>query len=198
MVRSRIRKRGSVMASVAVSATLAFTLVACGGGSDDDSGVGDDKGSSDSDGSKGKDDGAAPAKDVDTSKVIGELQGSNDMSVKLHSAVRDQGGFITVTGTLTNNGSKTFSYNLWSSSETSLKSKSSISGATLVDPKSKKRYMILRDTDGECLCTTGLTGIKAKENRAVHAQFPAPPKDVKEVQFQLPSMSPATIKISEG
>lgn len=198
MVTSRIRTSGRAMASVAVSAALAFALVACGGGSDEDSESGNNKNSSENGDKKGNDDGAAPAEDVDTSKVIGELKGSNDMSIKLHSAVRDQGGFITVTGTLTNNGSKTFSYNLWSSSETSLKSKSSISGATLVDPKSKKRYMILRDTDGECLCTTGLTGIKAKESRAVHAQFPAPPKDVKNVQFQLPSMSPATIKISEG
>lgn len=186
------------MTSVVFAGALTFTLVACGGGGDDDSKSEDSKSSSSAGKSGDGNDSGAPAEDVDTSKVIGELKGSNDMAIKLHSAVRDEGGFITVTGTLTNNGSKTYSYNLWSSSETSIKSKSSISGATLVDPKSKKRYMILRDTDGECLCTTGLTGIKAEESRAVHAQFPSPPKDVKEVQFQLPSMTPATIKISEG
>ncbi|WP_247487468.1 hypothetical protein [Streptomyces sp. XM4193] len=180
-----------------MSSAMAFSLTACGGGSDDSSSD-DGKDSSQTDGGKGDDAGDGPANEVDTSKVIGELKGSNDMSVKLHSAVRDEGGFVTVTGTLTNDGSKTFSYNVWSSAETSVRSKSSISGATLVDTKNKKRYMILRDTDGECLCTTGLTGIKAKESRAIHAQFPAPSKDVKEVQFQLPSMTPATIKLSEG
>lgn len=178
-----------------VSSALAFTLVACGGGNEENSSGGKkntSQGNGDSDGSN------SGAPNVDTSKVIGELRGSNEMNVKLHSAVRDEGGFVTITGTLTNSGQKTFSYNIWSSSETSVRSKSSISGATLVDTKNKKRYMILRDTDGECLCTTGLTGIKANESRAIHAQFPAPPKDVKEVQFQLPSMTPATIKLSEG
>ncbi|MBB1256191.1 hypothetical protein H3146_22935 [Streptomyces sp. OF3] len=174
---------------------LSLMLVACGGGGGEDKpdAQNGDKGST-SDGAT-----RTPAgPEVDSSKVIAELKGSNDMVLKLHSAVRDEGGFVTVTGTLTNNGERTFNYNLWSSAETSVRSKSSISGATLVDTANKKRYMILRDTDGECLCTTGLTGIKPNEGRAVHAQFPAPPKDVKEVQFQLPTMTPATIELTDG
>ena len=54
----------------------------------------------------------------------------------------------------------------------------------------------LRDTDGLCLCTTGLSGIKPNESRPVFAQFPAPPKDVKEVDFQIPTMPSVSIELS--
>ncbi|MEE1927801.1 hypothetical protein V1J52_06280 [Streptomyces sp. TRM 70351] len=143
-------------------------------------------------------DDAAPAEEVDTDTVIGKLTGSDDIVIEIHSAVRDSGGFVTVDGTLTNTGGKTFNYNRWSSPENALRSKSSISGATLIDPVGKKRYMILRDTDGECLCSTGLTNIKSGESRSIYAQFPAPPASVNEVELHLPSMSPATISLTEG
>ncbi|MCX2969144.1 MULTISPECIES: hypothetical protein [Streptomyces] len=192
-IRHTGRRGLRMRAAAVVTAGLLATLTACGGGDDN---VADGSGA-DKPASSGTSD-QKPAEDVDTDKVIGELTGSDDIVVRLHSAVRDSGGFVTIHGTLTNTGDKTFNYNRWSSSETALKSKSSISGATLVDPDGNKRYMILRDTDGECLCTTGLTNIKSGESRPVYAQFPAPPGEVTQVEFHLPTMSPATIELTEG
>lgn len=178
---------------MAVVFATALALSACGGG--DDGSDSDD--SKKPDNSKSSDSAAAPS-EVDTDKVIAEIKGANDVVIRVHSAVRDEGGFVTVSATLTNEGDKPFLSNRWHSSETSLKSKSSVSGATLVDPVGKKRYMILRDTDGECLCTTGLSNIKADESRPVYAQFPSPPESVKKVDFQLPGMTPARLDLSEG
>lgn len=184
------------MRIAACAAFLSFSLVACGGGGDDEKpeGKGNDKSSEDSKGTEQD----APAGEVDTSKVIGSLKGPDGVLVDVHSAERDPGGFVTVQATLNNKGSKTVHPNRWMSQETSLKSKSSISGATLIDKKGKKRYMVLRDTDGQCLCTTSIPGTKAGESRPLFAQFPAPPKDVKEADFQIPTMSPATLEITEG
>lgn len=145
-------------------------------------------------GGKNEGDGTSAA---DSQRVIGEMRGPDGIVVTLHSAVRDSGGFVTVNGTVTNRGSRIFNAINWRSNETELRSRSSISGATLVDKAGKKRYLVLRDTDGECLCTTGLSGLKPNESRPVFAQFPAPPMKVTEVDFQLPTMPPATVGITE-
>ncbi|KUJ66080.1 hypothetical protein ACZ90_40205 [Streptomyces albus subsp. albus] len=129
-------------------------------------------------------------------QVIGEAKGPEGIVVTLTSAVRDPGGFVTVQGTVTNRGSTSYNAFTWRSKETELHSQSSVSGASLVDEAGRKRYLILRDTDGECLCTSGLVGIKPGESRPMFAQFPAPPDKVTKVDFQLPTMPPISIEIT--
>ncbi|MCZ7416784.1 hypothetical protein [Streptomyces sp. WMMC897] len=194
-IRHAMQRRLRLSATAVMGVGLAAVLTACGGGGDDDTAM---EGKNENSASSERKNEQTPAESVDTEKVIGKLAGTDDILIELHSASRDAGGFVTVHGTLTNTGDKTFSYNRWSSTENSLRSKSSISGATLVDPVGKKRYMILRDTDGECLCTTGLTNIKSGETRPVYAQFPAPPAVVTKVEFHLPTMTPAIIELTEG
>ncbi|MEF3112858.1 hypothetical protein [Streptomyces chrestomyceticus] len=182
------------VAAAAIAAGLALVVSGCGG---DDGG-----GSSGADGkpptraTAPKDTGrGTPA--ADSQQAIGEVKGPDGVVVTLHSAVRDTGGFVTVSGTVTNNGTKIFNAINWRSNETGMRSRSSVSGATLVDKAGKKRYLVLRDTEGECLCTTGLSGLKPGESRPLFAQFPAPPAKVTEVDFQLPTMPPATVSISD-
>jgi hypothetical protein len=104
-----------------------------------------------------------------------------------------------VKGTITNNGTSMFNATYWTGSEVAVqKSGPSVAGAVLVDEAGKKRYYVLRDTEGKCLCTMGLVLIKPKETRPFFAQFPAPPASTTQVQFQLPTMPPANIEISEG
>ncbi|OKI09759.1 hypothetical protein A6A06_03675 [Streptomyces sp. CB02923] len=178
------------VAAAAVAAGLALVVSGCGG----DGGGADGKPSARA--AAPKDTGrGTPA--ADSQQAIGEVKGPDGVSVTLHSAVRDTGGFVTVTGTVTNHGSKIFNAINWRSNETGMRSRSSVSGATLVDKAGKKRYLVLRDTEGECLCTTGLSGLKPGESRPVFAQFPAPPAKVTEVDFQLPTMPPATVSISD-
>lgn len=44
-----------------------------------------------------------------------------------------------------------------------------------MDSKGKKRYYVLRDTDGRPLTTTNFPALKAGESLPVFMQFPAPP-----------------------
>ncbi|GHJ31023.1 MULTISPECIES: hypothetical protein [Streptomyces] len=181
-------RRGA--AATALAAALALAMAGCGSDGDDKPDDGAGRAST-----AAKDDGKQePA--VDSSKTIGQMKGPGGIVVTLHSAVRDDGGFVTVTGTVTNRGSQLFNAIDWRSKETEVKSQSSVSGASLIDEKGKKRYLVLRDTDGQCLCTTGLSGIKPNESRPLFAQFPAPPKSVTEVDFQIPTMPSVGITLS--
>ncbi|KUL52096.1 hypothetical protein ADL22_05650 [Streptomyces sp. NRRL F-4489] len=184
--------RGAVAMASAVG--LALVVAGCGGGGDGGERA-PEAGKPAAHSATPAGDATSPAADAD--KVIGELKGPDGVVVTLHSAVRDAGGFVTVEGTVTNHGTRAFNAIDWRSSETEIKSRSSVSGATLVDKAGKKRYLVLRDTNGECLCTTGLSGLLPGQSRPVFAQFPAPPAKVTEVDFQLPTMPPATIRITD-
>ncbi|WP_407287777.1 hypothetical protein [Streptomyces sp. BP-8] len=185
--------RGAVAMASAVG--LALVVAGCGGGGDGGSRASDDK-KPPARSHAPKDSGpGTPA--ADSAKVIGEMKGPDGVVVTLSSVVRDSGGFVTVNGTVTNHGSRAFNAIDWRSNETELRSRSSISGATLVDKAGKKRYLVLRDTNGECLCTTGLSGLMPGASRPIFAQFPAPPAKVTEVDFQLPTMPPASVQITD-
>ncbi|MEU5023017.1 hypothetical protein [Streptomyces milbemycinicus] len=189
-------RRGAAVGALA--AALALAVAGCGSddGKKPDDGAGQKstaaKDSRAGDDGDGKD--SEPA--VDSSKTIGEIKGPNGIVVTVHSAVRDDGGFVTVNGTVTNRGDQLFNAVDWRSKETEMKSRSSVSGASLVDSAGKKRYLVLRDTDGECLCTTGLSGIKPNESRPLFAQFPAPPSNVTKVDFQIPTMPSVSIELT--
>lgn len=188
-------RRGAAVGALA--AALALAVAGCGSddGKKPDDGAGQKStAAKDSRTDDGDDKDSEPA--ADSTKTIGEIKGPNGIVVTLHSAVRDGGGFVTVNGTVTNRGDQLFNAVDWRSKETEMKSRSSVSGASLVDSAGKKRYLVLRDTDGECLCTTGLSGIKPNESRPLFAQFPAPPSSVTKVDFQIPTMPSVSIELT--
>ncbi|MEV4869741.1 hypothetical protein [Streptomyces syringium] len=180
-------RRGA--AGAALAAVIALAVAGCGSGGEKKDDPGDPRPSG---APRTAGDKPAPA----PSETIGEIKGPEGVVVVLHSAVRDTGGFVTVSGVVANRGSKPYTPLTWRSKETEMKSQSSVSGASLVDRAGKKRYLVLRDTDGECLCTTGLVNIRPDESRPVFAQFPAPPESVTDIDFQLPTMPTVRIKIS--
>ncbi|MFH9421396.1 hypothetical protein [Streptomyces sp. NPDC017529] len=193
MSTGRPSKATRRVAAAVIAAGLALVVSGCGG----DDGGGKDRGAKPpARATTPKDSGhGTPA--ADATRTIGEMKGPDGVVVTLHSAVRDSGGFVTLSGTVTNKGTKIFNAINWRSNETGMRSRSSVSGATLVDKAGKKRYLVLRDTEGECLCTTGLSGLKPGESRPLFAQFPAPPEKVTEVDFQLPTMPPVSVTISD-
>ncbi|MFI1072343.1 hypothetical protein [Streptomyces puniciscabiei] len=181
------------MVALAVAAGLAVGVAGCGG-----SGGGDDKkpGSSASASRTG---GSNPtAQEGQSDQPLAELKGSDGLLLQITSAQRDTGGFVTINGTLKNDGAQTVAIpSALSGNETEIiKNGRSLGGATLVDAQGKKRYYVLRDTEGRPLTTTGFSTLKAGETLPVFMQFPAPPANTTDVEFQLPTFSSATIKIS--
>ncbi|MFJ3581348.1 hypothetical protein ACIPPS_03785 [Streptomyces sp. NPDC090127] len=132
------------------------------------------------------------------SETLAVLKGAKGLELTISSAERDGGGFVTVKGNLKNTSdSSVVVSSQTSGNETEvMKHGASLGGATLVDSAGKKRYYVLRDTDGRPLTTTGISILAAESSAEVFMQFPAPAAGTAEVSFQLPTFEPGTIKLS--
>ncbi|MFF3844924.1 hypothetical protein [Streptomyces sp. NPDC002328] len=191
-MRCTAKARRGLVALAAV-AGLALGSVACGSGGD-----GDDK-EPRSSSSASKPGGSQPGPQEGQSDApLAELKGPSGLLLRVTSVVRDSGGFVTVNGALKNDsGTEAVIPSALSGNETEIINNGlSLGGATLVDSKSKKRYYVLRDTEGRPLTTTGFSTLKAGESIDVFLQFPAPPADTTDVSFQLPLFPSAVVKIS--
>ncbi|MEU6983055.1 hypothetical protein ABZ946_06490 [Streptomyces sp. NPDC046324] len=131
-------------------------------------------------------------------ETLAVLTGQDGFELTITSAKRDLGGFVTVKGRLTNTSDKSRALpgGVMGNETEVLKHGDSLGGATLVDAVAKKRYYVLRDTDGRPLTTTGLNIFRAEASAEVFMQFPAPADGTTEVTFQLPTFEPGTIKLS--
>jgi hypothetical protein len=176
--------------------TLAFTLTACGGEDDDAPTAGSSSQPSEerSQGVGQENQGAGS----ENGRVLATINGAGGVKTVVTSAVRGQGGFVTVKGRIENTGDRAYMFDGWAVGDRDFTGKGpSVGGMTLVDQKGKKRYFILRDTDNNCLCTMFPTGVGAGETADFFAQFPAPPAGTTEVDLQVPTMSSATIQITD-
>ncbi|OKJ67854.1 hypothetical protein [Streptomyces sp. CB02261] len=135
---------------------------------------------------------------VEPTEILAVLKGKDGVDLTITSAERDAGGFLTVKGALKNTSerSRALPGQIRGDETEVMKHGNSLGGATLIDSVGKKRYYVLRDTDGRPLTTTGLDILPAGETAAVFMQFPAPPATTTEVSFQLPTFEPATLKLS--
>ncbi|MFF3552976.1 hypothetical protein ACWD4V_11830 [Streptomyces tsukubensis] len=197
-------------AAALAAAALLFSLTACGlGGTDEPDRKGSDPApagsSSEQSGAK---DGAtgttgetgetgAPGDGGDQAPLA-TIKGSNGFEVTYASAKRDSGGYLTLTGAIRNTSGKSqFAPTQWSGQETEVKQTGpSLAGMTLVDKAGKKRYYVLRDTDGNPLTTTGLSTMQPGQSLDFFAQYPAPPAATTSVEVLLPLMPTATIGLS--
>ncbi|WP_028803075.1 hypothetical protein [Streptomyces sp. 142MFCol3.1] len=188
----------SALSAAAVLSGLLLTVTGCGGGGSDDEGK--SKAESSAPSSSGKDDGGGQKQSQTPSsdKVLATAK-DGDISVTINSALRDAGGFVTVSGNVRNDGAKSWLGANWVSDERELrKNGGSLAGANLVDTQGKKKYLVLRDTSGHCLCTKFSGQISPGGTAEWYAQFPAPPEGTTKVDFQVGTMPPASIEISEG
>lgn len=189
-IRQKVKVRGG--AAAVVAAVLVLTLAGCGG----DEKPKQPQGSAASQSPNSQAPAPTGSNSAKPLETIATAQGPSGIVMEINSVERDQDGYLTVSGQFKNTGSSAFAQMaLWRGDEKSA-SPGSIAGATLVDAVGKKRYYVLRDTEGRCACTTGLTVIKPAEAVPFFAQFPAPPATTSEVSFGLPSFAATTIKIS--
>ncbi|MEU6568206.1 hypothetical protein [Streptomyces parvulus] len=185
-----MRARRGVIALV-IGAGLALSVAGCSGGDGED-------GKSESSASASRNSGSDPSAQEGSDEPLAELKGEEGLILKLTSAQRDGGGFVTVSGELKNDGDEPARVSVRTAGDETeiIRHGSSLGGATLVDSKGKKRYYVLRDTDGRPLTTTNMPRIKAGDVVPVFMQFPSPPTSVTDVTFQLPTFASATIAIS--
>lgn len=195
----RTTKSRRAVAAASMAAVLSLVVTGCGG---DDGGKKEDVASSSSATPSGEDKGAgddtAAGDKVDPNAELAEVKGQGGLTFVVNQVKRDSGGFITVQGEIKNGGDQSKNTAGWAGSESAVvaKNPNSVAGATLVDKVGKKRYYVLRDTDSNCLCTTGILPLQPGKSTPVFMQFPAPPETSTEVDFTLPTFATASLKIS--
>ncbi|MFJ2026911.1 hypothetical protein ACIODW_24320 [Streptomyces sp. NPDC087897] len=192
------------MAAVSMTAALALALAGCGDDGGDEPGKegstapsapaspsAEDKGES-------QQEDTAAGENVDPSVKLAEIRGQSGVVMVINQVQRDSGGFVTVQAEVKNEGDKPANPAQWAGSESVIvrQNLSSVGGATLVDKLGKKRYYVLRDTDGRCLCTTKIKPLQPGDSTAVFMQFPAPPSTTTEVDFSVPTFATTSLKIS--
>ncbi|MDH2393549.1 MULTISPECIES: hypothetical protein [Streptomyces] len=198
-----MRRAGAV---TALSAALALTLTACGGDGEGDGGKDEGKQPVAASPAQGGGEGApkgvgagAEATSPTSGDPIANIKGDGGLELLIHSAKRDDGGFLTVDGQFKNTGSEGFSVPVsWNGLEQAVAATGqSFAGMTLVDSKGKKRYYVLRDTENRPLTTYGYNGyIQPGKTLTFFAQFPAPPPSTAKVDLQFPGFPSTTIEIS--
>lgn len=186
-------KAGRGMAAVAIAAGLALGLAGCGGA---DKPAQDKPAATTTPPESGG--GNSRPQSEEPAEPIAVLKGQEGLELAVFAAKRDKGGFLTVSAKLTNKADATriIPAQLGGDETEIVKHGNSLGGATLVDSVGKKRYYVLRDTDGRPLTTTDLSSLAAGAWTSVFMQFPAPPPTTTEVSLQLPTFDPATIKLS--
>lgn len=201
----RDSKSRLIVIVVALGIALVVVVASCGGGGDDGgSGNGTGQGSSanqgdeaskNNQGGEGEDDDAEEGEEPEQA-ILAQVTGEEDITLTVVRAEREEGGFLTVEGTLHNGGADYWRSNAWRGSETELAGNGfSMAGATVTAKAEGKKYLILRDTAGRCLCTIFDLDIEAGKTVNWFAQFPAPDATTAEVDFQIGKMPPATFEI---
>ena len=65
-----------------------------------------------------------------------------------------------------------------------------VSGIYLVDVANKKKYFVVIDADGHCICSHDAADIPSKASANLWAKFPAPPDSVKKLGVVVPHFVP--------
>ncbi|MFI1285002.1 hypothetical protein ACH4U5_30320 [Streptomyces sp. NPDC020858] len=193
-VRYTVKVRGG--AAAAVAAALVLTLAGCGDDGQGKAPQGTPTAAKTADADAKSQPSVSGSQSSAPPQVLATMNGESGVVLTVNSAVRDSGGFLTVSGQIKNAGDKAFGNTAaWRGNELNA-SGVSIAGVNLVDKAGKKRYYVLRDTEGRCLCTTGVVIIEAGQSVPFFAQFPAPPATTSEVEFNFPTFASASLKIS--
>jgi hypothetical protein len=103
---------------------------------------------------------------------------------------RTSGNTVNLKFAMINDSDKdlAFSYNYGEGGRTG--DFNSVAGAHLIDAEGQKKYFVVRDTEGACLCSRGLSDIKPKTRANLWAKFPAPPDEVQKITVVIPHFTP--------
>ncbi len=110
------------------------------------------------------------------------------MRVEVTELKRTSGGTVNLKFVMYNNSDKIANFGYEFSKAVS--DFASISDVTLIDEKNKKKYFVVRDSEGKCACSSGLKDLHPKDRVSLWAKFPAPPEDVQKISVVIPHFQP--------
>ena len=135
----------------------------------------------------------APTPAAKTPSVLATTDGEYpDVRVEVTELKRTSGDTLTLKFTIINDSSEemNFSYDFGEEGKYGTIDFNSVGGVNLVDAAGKKKYLVLRDADGKCVCSRGLKGIEPSSRANLYAKFPAPPENVEKITIEIPHFIP--------
>lgn len=130
-------------------------------------------------------DAAPPAAGIAT--AVGEQSG---ITLLVQELKRTSGGTVSLKFSVRNASGEALAYGYNYGEKDRRSDYGSMGGVTLIDEANKKKYFVVRDSEGQCVCSRGLKDQKPGETRNLWARFPAPPDDVATVSVVVPHFSP--------
>lgn len=118
----------------------------------------------------------------------GETSG---VKVVVQELKRTSGGTLSLKFTITNGSDKAVGsgYN-FADKDHEIADHGSVGGVQLVDEAGKKKYFVVRDTAGKCVCSQDVKDIKPGNTVNLWARFPAPPDTVQKITVIVPHFQP--------
>jgi hypothetical protein len=131
--------------------------------------------------------GAAPAV-----KSIATAEGETpDMRAEIIELKRTSGDQLMLRFMIVNESSKPFNFSdRLADPALSGKDHSSVGGVHLIDTTNKKKHFVLRDSEGNCVCSRKLGDIAAQGRMNLWARFPAPPVATQKISIVIPRFVP--------
>jgi hypothetical protein len=71
-----------------------------------------------------------------------------------------------------------------------------LDAVTLIDGANKKRYLVVKDAAGKCLCSELKDDVVKGSKFNLWAKFPAPPADVKTITVMVPGFEPVDAPVT--
>jgi hypothetical protein len=126
-------------------------------------------------------------------KAIATADGeAPDTRAEILELKRTSGNQLMLRFMIVNDSGKSFQFlERMTDPANSSKDYGSISGVHILDETNKKKHFVLRDAEGNCVCSRKLDDVAAKGRLTVWARFPAPPEATQKVSVVIPHFVPA-------
>jgi hypothetical protein len=99
-------------------------------------------------------------------------------------------GTVMMKFTIANNGAGAFDVYTLRDQAVAKADGNAVSGIYLVDVPNKKKYFVVTDTDGHCVCSRDMNPLPSKQSANLWAKFPAPPDGVTKIGVVVPHFVP--------
>jgi hypothetical protein len=99
-------------------------------------------------------------------------------------------GTVMMKFTIANDAASVFYTNALRDLDVAKNDGNAVSGIYLLDVANKKKYFVVVDTEGRCVCSRDNVVIPSKASANLWAKFPAPPDSVKKIGVVVPHFVP--------
>ncbi|MBZ0229273.1 MAG: hypothetical protein K8F58_12610 [Bauldia sp.] len=126
---------------------------------------------------------------ISAQEVLSAEGETPDVRIEVRELKRGDGGTVTLRLRLVNESGDTFDAACSMREPGKNDDCGTFSGAYILDAANKKKYLVVRDADGKCVCS-GVDNIDDGKKMNIWATYPAPPPEVRKVTVIVPLFEP--------